>query len=207
MEIRAAALSRGCFACRQSSPLREAHGRNMIAEAACGRSSLSEKAGCAGLFRQDTFPLRLGARPGKRAGKPCCARFPNPPHMSPGSDCIWRASALQASPKGFFDGLNGRHAKELPPRAAPEKRHMFPETRRKPHRPESRIRRKWPSTGPRTLVCRRGKVYTGIRRRIWHARRPGLCRAACLRKGGSVRPRRLRRPEGMAFPSALRRIR
>src|SRR5699024_6943609 len=72
------------------------------------------------------------ARPGKRAGKPCCARLPNPPRMSPGSDGIWRASALQASPKGFFDGLNGRHAKELPPRAAPEKRHMFPETRRKP---------------------------------------------------------------------------
>ena len=31
----------------------------MIAEAACSRSSLSEKAGAAGLFRQDTFPLRL----------------------------------------------------------------------------------------------------------------------------------------------------
>ena len=46
-----------------------------------------------------------GARPGKRAGKPCCARLPNPPRMSPGSDCLWRASALQASPKGFFDGL------------------------------------------------------------------------------------------------------
>ena len=82
-------------------PVREAHGRNMIAEAACSRSSLSEKAGAAGLFRQDTFSLRLGARPGKRAGKPCCARLPNPPRMSPGSDCIWRASALQASPKGF----------------------------------------------------------------------------------------------------------
>ncbi len=66
---------------------------------------LSTKAVCAGLCRQDTFPLRLGARPGKRAGKPCCARLPNPPRMSPGSDCIWRASALQASPKGFFDGL------------------------------------------------------------------------------------------------------
>ena len=51
-----------------------------------------------------------GARPGKRAGKPCCARLPNPPHMSPGSDCIWRASALQTSPKGFFDGLGGGYA-------------------------------------------------------------------------------------------------
>ena len=64
--------------------------------------SLSTKAVCAGLFRQDTFPLRLGARPGKRAGKPCCARLPNPPRMSPGSDCIWRAAALQASPMGVF---------------------------------------------------------------------------------------------------------
>ena len=40
-------------------PVCEAHGRNMIAEAACSRSSLSEMAGCAGLCRQDTFPLRL----------------------------------------------------------------------------------------------------------------------------------------------------
>ena len=127
MEIRAAALSRGCFACRQSSPLREAHGRNMIAEAACGRSSLSEKAGCAGLFRQDTFPLRLGARPGKRAGKPCCARLPNPPRMSPGSDCIWRASALQASQWVFrrsaaTDGT-GRGLPPLP--ASPQKCDML----------------------------------------------------------------------------------
>ena len=61
----------------------------------------SKKAGIAGLFRQDTFPLRLGARPGKRAGKPRCARLPNPPHMSPGSDGSWRASALQASQWGF----------------------------------------------------------------------------------------------------------
>ena len=75
--------------------------RQALSEAPC----LSKKAGAAGLFRQDTFPLRLGARPGKRAGKPCCARLPNPPRMSPGSDCIWRASALQASPKGAFDGL------------------------------------------------------------------------------------------------------
>ena len=64
---------------------------------------LSKKAGAAGLFRQDTFPLRLGARPGKRAGKPCCARLPNPPRMSPGSDCLWRASALQTSPKGLAE--------------------------------------------------------------------------------------------------------
>ena len=57
---------------------------------------------CAGRVAhgKDTFSLRLGARPGKRAGKPCCARLPNPPHMSPGSDGIWRASALQTSPKG-----------------------------------------------------------------------------------------------------------
>ena len=46
-----------------------------------------------------------GARPGKHAGKPCCARLPNPPRMSPGLDSIWRASALQTSPKGSFDGL------------------------------------------------------------------------------------------------------
>ena len=54
------------------------------------------------------------ARPGKRAGKPCCARLPNPPRMSPGSDCIWRASALQTSPKGASTVRRcGRHRKGL----------------------------------------------------------------------------------------------
>ena len=40
----------------------------MIAEAACSRSSLSEKAGAAGLFRQDTFPLRLRRGRGNAQG-------------------------------------------------------------------------------------------------------------------------------------------
>ena len=77
MEIRAAALSRGCFACRQSSPLREAHGRNMIAEAACGRSSLSEKAGCAGLFRQMHHMFALmnaNSQPARRRKAACALR-------------------------------------------------------------------------------------------------------------------------------------
>ena len=42
------------------------------------------------------------ARPGKRARKPCCARLPNPPHMSLDSDFIRRAAALRASLKGFL---------------------------------------------------------------------------------------------------------
>ena len=41
------------------------------------------------------------ARPGKRAGKPCCAKHPNPARMSPGSDSIGRASVLQTSQWGF----------------------------------------------------------------------------------------------------------
>ena len=49
-------------------PVRKAHGRNMIAEAACSRSSLSKKAGIADLFRQDTFPLRLRRGRGNAQG-------------------------------------------------------------------------------------------------------------------------------------------
>ena len=43
-----------------------------------------------------------GSRAGNSARKPCTARLPNPPHMSPDSDCIWRALALQTSRKGFL---------------------------------------------------------------------------------------------------------
>lgn len=43
-----------------------------------------------------------GSRAGNGARKPCTARFPNPPYMSPDSDCIWRALALQTSRKGFL---------------------------------------------------------------------------------------------------------
>ena len=53
---------------RQHVPVRKAHGRNMIAEAACSRSSLSKKAGIADLFRQDTFPLRLRRGRGNAQG-------------------------------------------------------------------------------------------------------------------------------------------
>ena len=44
----------------------------------------------------------MGLPGGNGARKPCTARFPNPPHMSPDSDCIWRALALQTSRKGFL---------------------------------------------------------------------------------------------------------
>ena len=43
-----------------------------------------------------------GSRAGNSAKKPCTARLPNPPHMSPDSDCIWRALALQTSRNGFL---------------------------------------------------------------------------------------------------------
>ena len=43
-----------------------------------------------------------GSRAGNGARKPCTARVPNPPHMSPDSDYIWRALALQTSRKGFL---------------------------------------------------------------------------------------------------------
>ena len=88
-------------------------------------ASLSKKAGAAGLFRQDTFPLRLEARPGKRAGKPCCARLPNPPRMSPGSDCLWRAAALQASPM-VFRRMAWEGTAPLP--ASPQKYFLFVDT-------------------------------------------------------------------------------
>ena len=65
------------------------------------------------------------ARPGKRAGKPCCARLPNPPRMSPGSDCLWRAAALQASPM-VFRRMAWEGTAPLP--ASPQKYFLFVDT-------------------------------------------------------------------------------
>ena len=101
----------GCFSALQRRghhvPVREAHGRNMIAEAACSRSSRRTCRRCGwhrkGLAAPSCIPAEVWSI--CRYAEPCCARLPNPPRMSPGSDCIWRASALQASPKGAFDGL------------------------------------------------------------------------------------------------------
>ena len=42
------------------------------------------------------------SRAGNAVRKPCAARLPNPPHMSPDSDDAWRAAALQTTRKGFL---------------------------------------------------------------------------------------------------------
>ena len=57
-----------------------------------------------------SFPTKrvspaLSARPGKRAGKPCCARLPNPPHMSLDSGYSSEGRGPPNLPEGFFDSL------------------------------------------------------------------------------------------------------
>ena len=66
--------------------------------------SVSKKSACGVLFRMLTpFPSRPCGAPGRETAQGSLARQgPNPPHMSPDSDCIWRTSALQTSRKGFL---------------------------------------------------------------------------------------------------------
>ena len=84
------------------------------------RYSVSKKSVCGGLFRQNTFPLlanigvlRAGralplylltpaGRPGKRAGKPCRARLPNPPQMSARQAARWKRAACPALARVSF---------------------------------------------------------------------------------------------------------
>ena len=63
-----------------------------------------------------SFPTKrvspaLSARPGKRAGKPCCARLPNPPHMSARQAARWKRAACPAQARDAFSKskLWGRH--------------------------------------------------------------------------------------------------
>ena len=63
---------------------------------------LVEKARLRRSFPTERVSPALSARPGKRAGKPCYARLPNPPHMSLDSDFTRRAAALRTSQKDFL---------------------------------------------------------------------------------------------------------
>ena len=56
----------------------------------CNSLQLVEKARLRRSFPTGHVSPALSARPGKRAGKPCYARLPNPPRMSLGSDFIRR---------------------------------------------------------------------------------------------------------------------
>ena len=72
---------------------------------------MSKKSAYGVLFRElnavSLSSLR-DSRAGNSARKPCKARLPHPPHMSPDADYIWRASALQTSRKGFLTVCDGR---------------------------------------------------------------------------------------------------
>ena len=53
------------------------------------------------------FPSRPAGLPGGKQRKETLLRkLANPPHMSPDSDCIWRAAALQTSRNDFFDSMS-----------------------------------------------------------------------------------------------------
>ena len=97
----------GCFSALQRRkhhvPVREAHGRNMIAEAACSRSSLSEKAGAAGLFRQDTFPLRLRRGRGNAQGNLAAQGF-RTRRTCRRVRIVFGGLRPSKLPMGFFDG-------------------------------------------------------------------------------------------------------
>ena len=58
-------------------------------------------------FNAVSLSALWASRAGNSARNPCAARVPNPPHMSPDSDCIWRAVALQITRKGFLTVCDG----------------------------------------------------------------------------------------------------
>ena len=62
-------------------------------------------------FPTERVSPALSARPGKRAGKPCCARLPNPPHMSARQAARWKRAACPAQARDAFSKskLWGRH--------------------------------------------------------------------------------------------------
>lgn len=76
----------------------------------CARSFLTTGAACRKSPPAASFSEICGvslsslrdSRAGNAVRKPCCARLPNPPHMSPDSDCIWRATARQTTQRGFL---------------------------------------------------------------------------------------------------------
>ena len=67
------------------------------------RLSVSKKSAYGVLFRNlRCFPLVPAGLPGGKHRKETLLRkLPNPPHMSPDSDCIWKAAALQTTRKVF----------------------------------------------------------------------------------------------------------
>ena len=95
---------------------------------------VSKKSACGVLFRVfsavSLSPLR-GSRAGNSARKPCTARLPNPPHMSPDSDCIWRATALQTSRNGFLTVCSAASACHFLQQSRSNTNRRFPSGRRK----------------------------------------------------------------------------
>ena len=63
---------------------------------------LVEKARLRRSFPTERVSPALSARPGKRAGKPCCARLPNPPHMSLDSEYSSEGCGPPNLSKEFF---------------------------------------------------------------------------------------------------------
>ena len=63
---------------------------------------LVEKARLRRSFPTERVSPALSARPGKRAGKPCCARLPNPPHMSLDSEYSSEGTEGSVCPVGTW---------------------------------------------------------------------------------------------------------
>ena len=74
-------------------------------------ADIVEKARLRRSFPTERVSPALSARPGKRAGKPCCARLPNPPHMSARQAARWKRAACPARARDAFSKSKiwGRH--------------------------------------------------------------------------------------------------
>ena len=120
---------------------------------------LVEKARLRRSFPTERVSPALSARPGKRAGKPCCARLPNPPHMSLDSEYSSEGCGPPNLPEGFFDSLRpGESTGPIWDTAVMKDRRTVNPTRGEPLRPPCTPAEGGPGGHPRATMnaCPRG---------------------------------------------------
>ena len=77
--------------------------------------SLSTKAVCAGLFRQDTFPLRLGGAAGETRRETLLRKASEPAAHVAGFGLYLEGCGPPSLPNGGFSTVRGSHEPFVPP--------------------------------------------------------------------------------------------